>query len=152
MRLAIDAGEFNVNRITIVPPPDGDGDGVPDRVDNCPSTSNPAQSDHDRDGQGDACDEDDDGDGMVDGADACVLSDQTPTVVIDGCNSATPNLLDSGGCTFSDDIAAAAGDAANHGEFVRRVTQLMNEAKAAGLVTGAQHGAVVSCAARSALP
>jgi len=152
MRLAIDAGEFNVNRITIVPPPDADGDGVPDRADNCPSTSNPAQSDHDRDGQGDACDEDDDGDEVPDGADACILSDLTPTVVIDGCDSATPNLLGASGCTFSDDIAAAAEDAANHGEFVRRVTQLMNEAKAAGLVTGAQHGAVVSCAARSALP
>jgi LysM repeat protein len=34
---------------------DGDGDGVCDRVDNCPSVYNPDQADSDHDGQGDAC-------------------------------------------------------------------------------------------------
>lgn len=37
-------------------PPDQDGDGVPDRDDNCPGTSNPAQEEGDGDGIGDACD------------------------------------------------------------------------------------------------
>ena len=36
--------------------PDADGDGVPDRVDNCPSSSNRDQADADVDGIGDACD------------------------------------------------------------------------------------------------
>jgi hypothetical protein len=36
--------------------PDGDNDGVPDAVDNCPSHSNPGQEDSDGDGAGDACD------------------------------------------------------------------------------------------------
>lgn len=36
--------------------PDGDGDGVPDAQDNCPSTPNPDQRDTDGDGLGDACD------------------------------------------------------------------------------------------------
>jgi Mg-chelatase subunit ChlD len=35
---------------------DSDGDGIPDRVDNCPRTRNPDQKDSDGDGVGDACD------------------------------------------------------------------------------------------------
>ena len=37
------------------PPADGDGDGIPDDVDNCPFTPNPDQADSDGDGVGDAC-------------------------------------------------------------------------------------------------
>lgn len=36
--------------------PDGDGDGAPDGVDNCPEAANPDQADQDGDGAGDACD------------------------------------------------------------------------------------------------
>ncbi len=35
--------------------PDGDGDGVPDACDNCPSVANPAQTDSDSNGAGDLC-------------------------------------------------------------------------------------------------
>jgi hypothetical protein len=38
--------------------PDDDGDGIPNSQDNCPEVSNPAQTDCDSDGIGDACDSD----------------------------------------------------------------------------------------------
>jgi hypothetical protein len=38
------------------PPPDSDGDEVPDSEDNCPDLPNPAQDDSDGNGLGDACD------------------------------------------------------------------------------------------------
>ena len=42
---------------TPTPLADDDGDGIPDARDNCPSVFNPAQSDGNGDGRGDACDE-----------------------------------------------------------------------------------------------
>lgn len=52
-------------------PGDVDGDEVPDALDNCPTVKNGSQLDTDRDGAGDACDDDDDGDGVADGSDNC---------------------------------------------------------------------------------
>jgi uncharacterized repeat protein (TIGR01451 family)/CSLREA domain-containing protein len=60
---------------------DGDGDTIPDDLDNCPTTANTDQNDADADGIGDACDncaavanqdqEDADGDGVGDACDNC---------------------------------------------------------------------------------
>ena len=71
---------------------DGDGDSVPDHLDNCPSVANPAQSDLDGDGAGDACDLDDDNDGFTDATDVCPWS-QGP---VNGCplDVALASLLD----------------------------------------------------------
>jgi hypothetical protein len=61
---------------------DGDGDGVPDDADNCPSNPNPDQANADGDSDGDACDADDDNDGVADGDDGCpTQAANTP----DGC-------------------------------------------------------------------
>ncbi len=51
-------------------PPDADGDGVDQGIDNCPATGNPDQADRDGDGTGDWCD-DGDGDGNLDTIDTC---------------------------------------------------------------------------------
>jgi hypothetical protein len=47
---------LKVGRGDTTTPPDGDGDGVPDASDNCPSVANTNQADADTDGHGDACD------------------------------------------------------------------------------------------------
>ena len=47
---------WHVRTAFIPPPPDSDGDGVPDDLDNCPTVPNPDQADNDGDGVGDACD------------------------------------------------------------------------------------------------
>jgi len=57
--------------------PDKDGDGIPDDVDNCPNDPNPDQADCDKDGKGDACDNDWDNDGKPDGVDNCAPDHKT---------------------------------------------------------------------------
>lgn len=50
-------GSVRFNATATFPPaPDGDGDTVPDTVDNCRAVANTAQADSDRDRTGDACD------------------------------------------------------------------------------------------------
>jgi subtilisin-like proprotein convertase family protein len=89
------AGTVRPNSNACAIPPDADGDGVSDIVDNCPTTVNPNQADGDSDGVGnvcdncpvnanstqdntdgdslgDACDPDIDGDGVANGVDNCV--------------------------------------------------------------------------------
>jgi hypothetical protein len=52
-----------------VPPPDSDGDGVPDTADDCTVVADPAQRDTNGDGFGNACDADLNDDGIVNFAD-----------------------------------------------------------------------------------
>lgn len=62
----------------------GDGDGIPDYRDNCPTVYNPDQSDLDGDGLGDVCDPDDDNDGVLDAVDNCPLNANPDQIDIDG--------------------------------------------------------------------
>ncbi|MCB1056063.1 MAG: peptidase [Acidobacteria bacterium] len=67
---------------------------------------------------------DSDGDGFPNIEDACVDSDLSPTVVIDGCNSHAANVLVDQGCSVSDLVGACGDSASNHGQFVACTAQL----------------------------
>jgi hypothetical protein len=95
---------------------------------------------------------DNDVDGIADGPDQCDSSILAPTVVIDGCDSGVPNFLLTTGCTVSDEIAKCAASAGNHGGFVSCVSHFTNALKKAGIITGAQKGAIQSCAAGADIP
>ncbi len=91
---------------------------------------------------------DHDGDGLADDNDACPTGDARPTVILDGCDSGAPNLMFAGGCTLADQIAALRASAKNHGQFVSTVGKLLDDLKKSGQLTGAQKGAIESCAAQ----
>ena len=84
--LALDPDAWILKTATMVAIADGDGDGVPDTVDNCPGVSNPAQSNIDGDTPGDACDPDKDGDGLFNIADCAPLDplNQPPQTEVGG--------------------------------------------------------------------
>jgi hypothetical protein len=88
-------------------------------------------------------------DGVADEVDCRVESDFGPTIVIDGENTGVANMLLSNGCTTSDLIANIQDGAKNHGQFVSGVAHLTNDLKSAGLITGAQKGAIQSAAAHA---
>lgn len=91
-------------------------------------------------------------DGVADGVDACVFSDTNANVVIDGCDSGVPNTVFANGCRISDSIAACAEGAGNHGGFVSCVSHYTNSLKKDGVITGAQKGAIQSCAGSANIP
>lgn len=76
-------------------------DGIHDSVDNCPSVSNPDQSDRNGNGIGDACDGDLDGDTVVD------IRDNCPATY-------NPSQLDSDGDGIGDDCDACINDPQNN--------------------------------------
>jgi hypothetical protein len=126
--------------------PDADVDLVEDGNDNCPNVANADQTNYDGDSQGDACDNDDDNDGVADGSDANPFSNMQPTVTIGGCDSSSPNGVFPNGETIMDRLAKIV--AKNHGDFVSQSNAITNEANALGLITGAEKGAIASCAAK----
>ncbi len=96
---------------------------------------------------------DSDGDGVRDDEDVCPDSDTSRTVVIDGCDSGVPNLLnvDDQGCSISDLLANCA-DARNHGQYVRCVAGVLRELVNEGLICSSQRRLIQRCAARADLP
>ena len=97
-----------------LPPGDSDGDGVDDRVDNCPDDQNANQTDADSDGVGDVCDAlpadpnetvDADGDGSGNNADQCPGTPTGEPVDANGC-APSQQVMDEDG----DGVSVADGD------------------------------------------
>jgi hypothetical protein len=93
-----------------------------------------------------------DGDGVPDGVDQCIGSSRDAIVIIDGCNSGVSNTTFSTGCRISDQIDDCAVGARNHGGFVSCVAHLTNDLKKSGVISGAQKGAIQSCAGQASIP
>ena len=115
--------------------PDGDGDGVGDSSDVCPGFDDNVDTDSD---------------GTPDGCDPFPSSNTEATVVINGCDTGIVNEFVTNGANFNDLIGAAAFPGSrNHGDFVRQVSQMANQWKKDGLISGKEKGKITSCAARS---
>jgi hypothetical protein len=93
-----------------------------------------------------------DRDGVPDGLDSCLGSDQHANVVISTCDSGVPNTVFANGCRISDGIDDCAQGATNHGKFVSCVSHYTNDLKKDGVITGAQKGAIQSCAGGAPIP
>lgn len=96
----IAAGSNPLDANSVPPPIDTDADGKPDRVDNCPTVSNPNQEDDDGDHIGNVCDDDIDGDGKLNAADTCPNTAKGIAVDANGCSI---SQRDSDGDTVHDD-------------------------------------------------
>lgn len=68
------------------------------------------------------------------------------TLRIGNCNTGVPSVLATGQMLHAN-VSACAASAKNHGQFMNCMTNVADAAKKAGLMTGAQQGAITSCAA-----
>lgn len=125
-------------------PVDQDGDGVNDSCDNCPANANADQTDSDGDGAGDACDacprdrfNDADRDGVCGDIDACPATQPGAVVDASGCS-----IDQHCPCTQTTPWQ-------NHGAYVSCVAHAASSFRDQGLITGDQHGDVVSAAAQA---
>lgn len=145
------------------PNSDSDGDGLTDSVETVLGTD-PLNSDTDGDGIDDATEIDNgtdptnadtDGDGEPDGSDPIPNSDTSATVSIEGVDSGVANRIVSPGVTLADYLAAVSGDCAagakNHGKYVSCVGKELNALKKAGVIAGAEKGALQRAAAQTSI-
>jgi hypothetical protein len=89
-----------------------------------------------------------DRDGVLDGVDACLGSDTSPTVVLGSCDSEVANDVGENGCTTADIVNLCSPLAArSRPAYVACVTLASAILRYQGDVTGREQAAIVRCAA-----
>jgi hypothetical protein len=83
--------------------------------------------------------------------DANLDGTEDATVILNTCNTGTPDVILGTGATLGEQarvwFRVCAAGARNQGQFVNCIGHVANEAKKAGLITGAQKDAILGCAA-----
>jgi hypothetical protein len=95
-------GQVTIISDDLVVPPDADGDGVPDALDNCTLVSNPDQLDADADGYGNICDADLNNSGSVTTADYGLLRSVLGQLASSSPTAAAADMNGSGSVTTAD--------------------------------------------------
>ncbi len=144
---------------------DNDGDGVADDADNCPSDSNPSQTNTDGDAFGDACDSDRDDDGVRNRDDNCPTvvnadgqaDDADGDTVGDACDACASTGLaapvDRAGCSIDQLCLCDEDDDGNpwrsHGRYTRCVRDEVFRFRQSRSLTDEQAQAIREAAATS---
>lgn len=100
---------------------------------------------------------DSDGDGFPDNqnvsnADACILSDLSPEVIIDWCDPDVPNFLGTDGCTIMDGIEICAALAGSHADFVSCAKDVSKTFKKNKIIDNPQKQRIDNCAQQADIP
>ncbi len=78
--------------------------------------------------------------------DECVVSDESPTVVIGDCDSGVENLLLADGCTMADKIAACTAGTPSHKQLMGCIDALLSVWKETGVITQNDSTLIHNCA------
>jgi len=128
---------------------DCNDNGIDDAEEIAGCDGNPECGDCDADGAPDGCQPDADGDALIDECDACSDSQMGETVTIGPCDAGVLNVVFEDGCTMADMLAECGGDPQNHGDFVTCVNETARTWREDRILSGAEFGKIVSCAAKS---
>ncbi len=133
------------------PPADSDGDGVPDVSDNCPTVSNPTQTNSDSDTLGNACDNcptvanqnqaNGDDDSLGDACDSCPsdpLNDQDNDDICAGIGFSAPMIGDRDNCPTVSNASQANADGDSLGDICDSCSgDAQNDQDSDGICVGA---------------
>jgi hypothetical protein len=89
---------------------------------------------------------DSDLDGIENKLDCAPRSDLRQTVFVKGVNSSVTNQMLSNGCTISDRILKLPNRTGTQSEFIRRLTQLLDQLVSQGVINSSQRTAILNAA------
>lgn len=92
---------------------------------------------------------DSDLDGVLDSVDACPASYSGDTVMLNGNDSGVANSFGEDGCSVTDKImTACSAEASQKGKFASCVTQVSNDLRRGGVISGRESGLIQAAAGR----